>query len=668
MKKLKHFASLCLALMMIVVALPINSMAAASIPASTKSVVFNATYYANRYADLKAAFGYDEAKLYNHFVKYGIKEGRQASPIFSTDFYLTKNGDLKAAFGTNRESAMNHFVSYGVNEARLTAATVDLGTNINVVITSVSGNKNVTASGDNVVTANPDNASQTWRLTRASDGSYTITNNATGKVMDVNAASRASGTNVGVYASNNTNAQKWYIYQNQNGTYTLRAKCGTTCVLTVASASAGANVYMSTFTSAAVQQFKITPIEASENNTVPPVAEPQPEQPANVPVNLGTHFNASISLSYTSKNIAVSGTNVIIYSPSQNSDQVWRFERQADGSYVIVNNNTTNYVLTVAGGAANGTNINIAPYNGSAAQRWFIFAKDGKYIFRSALSENAVMDIAAAGTANMTNVQVWTPNYTNAQLFNINKGNMTAMTFNVYCGSFNTTRTNRVLSMMKSYTPDTIGIQEATPSWMTLLKTNLGDTYGFVGLGREGGSKGEHSAILYNKHIFKLVDSGTRWLSNTPTVVSKFSESEYIRIFSYALLERIDDGQRILVVNTHIEYTNDAIRIKQLGVLYNFLKSYGDYPIILTGDLNTTPGSATYNNIIANGFVDSAKSAATRKEAATFTNYGADNRVLDYVFTSASDFSVSYYKVCNEKINGSFPSDHHPVFIRYTLK
>lgn len=667
MKKLKRLASLCLALMMIVAALPINSMAAASIPASAKSVVFNATYYANRYADLKAAFGYDEAKLYNHFVKYGIKEGRQASPIFNTDFYLTKNGDLKSAFGTNRESAMNHFVSYGVNEARLTAATVDLGTNINVVITAASG-KNVTANGDNVVTANPHNASQTWRLTRASDGSYTIKNNATGKVLDVYAASRASGTNVDLYTSNNTNAQKWYIYQNQNGTYTLRAKCGTTCVLTVASASAGANVYMSTFTSAAVQQFKITPIDASENNTVPPVVEPKPEQPTNVPVNLGTHFNASISLSYTSKNIAVSGTNVIIYAPSQNSDQVWRFERQSDGSYVIVNNNTTNYVLTVAGGAANGTNVHVAPYNGSKAQRWFIFAKNGKYVFRSALSENAVMDIAAAGTANMTNVQVWAPNNTNAQLFNINKGNMTAMTFNVYCGSFNTTRTNRVLSMMKSYTPDTIGIQEATPSWMTFLKNNLGGTYGFVGLGREGGSKGEHSAILYNKHIFKLVDSGTRWLSNTPTVVSKFSDSEYIRIFSYALLERIDDGEKILVVNTHIEYTNDAIRIKQLGVLYNFLKSYGDYPTILTGDLNTTPGSATYNNIIANGFVDSAKSAKTRHEAATFTNYGSDNRVLDYVLTSASDFSVSYYKVCNEKINGSFPSDHHPAFIRYTLK
>ncbi len=679
MKRFTKLTSLFLAILMVAAIFPLQTMAAASISSSVKSVVFNATYYANRYADLKAAFGTNESQLYNHFVNHGVKEGRQASPIFSTDYYLTKNGDLKAAFGSNRESAMNHFMSNGINEIRVTAPVVDLGTNINVVISTVSGSKNVTASGNNVVTANPDNANQTWLLTRQSDGSYKITNNATGKVLDVYAASRASGANVDIYASNDTNAQRWYIFQNQNSSYTLRAKCGTTCVLTAASSSAGANVYMSTFASAALQQFKITTVDVSDDNTeneeptTPPVVEPEvPEVPAEPeapkPANLGTRFNASISLSYVSKNIAVSGTNVIIYSPSQNSDQVWRFERQSDGSYVIVNNNTTNYVLTVQGGAANGTNVYIAPGNGSAAQRWFIYEKDGKYTFCSALSENFVLDVAAAGTANMTNVQIWTSNSTNAQLFNITKGVMSAMTFNVYCGQFNTTRTNRVLSLMKSYTPDTIGIQEATPSWMTLLKNNLGGTYGFVGLGREGGSKGEHSAIMYNKHIFKLLDSGTKWLSGTPDVVSKFPDSSYIRIFTYALLQRIDDGKKILVVNTHVEYTNDAIRIKQLGVLYNFLKSYGDYPTILTGDFNTTPGSATYNNVIANGFVDSAKNAASRYEASTFTNFGADNRVLDYVFASASDFNLRSYRVCNEKVNGDFPSDHHPIFMRYIVK
>ena len=37
---------------------------------------FDAADYANRYADLKAAFGEDKAALYNHYKYFGAEEGR----------------------------------------------------------------------------------------------------------------------------------------------------------------------------------------------------------------------------------------------------------------------------------------------------------------------------------------------------------------------------------------------------------------------------------------------------------------------------------------------------------------------------------------------------------------------------------------------------------------
>lgn len=37
---------------------------------------FDAEYYASTYPDVKAAFGNDEAALYNHYVQYGKAEGR----------------------------------------------------------------------------------------------------------------------------------------------------------------------------------------------------------------------------------------------------------------------------------------------------------------------------------------------------------------------------------------------------------------------------------------------------------------------------------------------------------------------------------------------------------------------------------------------------------------
>ena len=84
-----------------------------------KSVMFNATYYANTYSDLKAAFGYDANKLYNHYLTYGIKEGRTASPIFDPIFYLNNNDDLKRAFGSNNYVvAYNHWIEHGCSEGR----------------------------------------------------------------------------------------------------------------------------------------------------------------------------------------------------------------------------------------------------------------------------------------------------------------------------------------------------------------------------------------------------------------------------------------------------------------------------------------------------------------------------------------------------------------------
>lgn len=80
--------------------------------------LFNAKYYADKYSDLKSAFGYDENKLRKHWIESGIKEGRQASPVFDVRYYLDHNSDLKSAFGNDYQKAYNHFISNGYAEGR----------------------------------------------------------------------------------------------------------------------------------------------------------------------------------------------------------------------------------------------------------------------------------------------------------------------------------------------------------------------------------------------------------------------------------------------------------------------------------------------------------------------------------------------------------------------
>lgn len=82
------------------------------------SAVFYAEYYLNHYPDLKTAFGNDSTKALQHFVEYGMKEGRQASAEFALNIYKSNYEDLAKAFGTNNVLYYWHYMNYGRAEGR----------------------------------------------------------------------------------------------------------------------------------------------------------------------------------------------------------------------------------------------------------------------------------------------------------------------------------------------------------------------------------------------------------------------------------------------------------------------------------------------------------------------------------------------------------------------
>ena len=90
----------------------IRSANAVSVPEELKAYVFDAKYYADKYADLKTAYGYDEEKLYDHFVNYGIEEGRTASPYFDVRFYMNQNTqNFRETMKGDYEKAFKHFLT-----------------------------------------------------------------------------------------------------------------------------------------------------------------------------------------------------------------------------------------------------------------------------------------------------------------------------------------------------------------------------------------------------------------------------------------------------------------------------------------------------------------------------------------------------------------------------
>ncbi|MBR3858293.1 MAG: RICIN domain-containing protein, partial [Bacteroidaceae bacterium] len=168
--------------------------------------------------DVKAAYGDDALELYRHFATFAIADERKTSPVFDISYYLENNTDLKAAFGTDLNLAYNHFKTSGYKETRFTNTPANLGNDFIAKIDMSYASLSLGLEGDNVVSVDRGSASL-WHFTRQTDGTYTIQNTANKKVLDVYAGGKTNGANVQTYTSNDTQAQKWYIFENVNGTY-----------------------------------------------------------------------------------------------------------------------------------------------------------------------------------------------------------------------------------------------------------------------------------------------------------------------------------------------------------------------------------------------------------------------------------------------------------------
>lgn len=80
--------------------------------------LFDAEYYASQYSDVAEAFGDDEEALLQHYLTYGIKEGRSASEVFNVQNYRENYADLDAAFGDDWKGYVDHYLNCGLEEGR----------------------------------------------------------------------------------------------------------------------------------------------------------------------------------------------------------------------------------------------------------------------------------------------------------------------------------------------------------------------------------------------------------------------------------------------------------------------------------------------------------------------------------------------------------------------
>ena len=256
-------------------------------------------------------------------------------------------------------------------------------------------------------------------------------------------------------------------------------------------------------------------------------------------------------------------------------------------------------------------------------------------------------------------------------------------------------RADMLHDLLDEYMPDSIGLQEVTPLWEGMMKNFIFNaSYACVGEQRAPGQ--EASLIYYRTDKFELVDSGTFWLSDTPDVKgSKFEESQYIRICTWAHLRDRVTGKEYVHVNTHLDNLGSsegrALRTKQITVILRFIQRFGDTPMVMTGDLNQAAVNsenkqyAVYKTLtgakafeLADGTKAYSPFSNTRYDApdnmpegfcASMTashdpngsKYNPAKEPIDYVLYTPSSLTALSYKLRLFDRCGMYLSDHLPV-------
>ena len=220
---------------------------------------------------------------------------------------------------------------------------------------------------------------------------------------------------------------------------------------------------------------------------------------------------------------------------------------------------------------------------------------------------------------------------------------------------------------------DLLGTQEVTYTQLMDMKERL-PLYDVVGIGREGGNKGEFSAIFYNKSRFKLLDAETFWLSTTPKDTASVGwDAALPRIVTYAKLLDKRFNKEIYFFNTHFDHKGEEARLKSANLLVQEIKRLtGDLPVIITGDFNSSESSSTYKELTSYLKSTAAQSPISYGNKNTYNgwDYEFKNKyeTIDYIFFKGKGISPLKYEVIDGQRGKHFISDHYPVFseFRYT--
>jgi endonuclease/exonuclease/phosphatase family metal-dependent hydrolase len=217
--------------------------------------------------------------------------------------------------------------------------------------------------------------------------------------------------------------------------------------------------------------------------------------------------------------------------------------------------------------------------------------------------------------------------------------------------------------------PHLIGTQEGLYAQLQDIAADLGPSYDSIGLGREGGSRGEFMMVFFDTRRLQPLEYDHFWLSDTPDVVgSKTWGGCCPRMVTWVRFLDKTSGQQFYAVNTHFEAFDATARSKSADLLLQRMGRFDQaLPVIATGDFNEAakPGLTVYDKLVTNGPLEDSWVNAEQRSAlyATFHGYRPlvpNGDRIDWILTTPG-VEVPKASINTFHKDGQFPSDHLPV-------
>ena len=253
------------------------------------------------------------------------------------------------------------------------------------------------------------------------------------------------------------------------------------------------------------------------------------------------------------------------------------------------------------------------------------------------------------------------------------------MTYNLRYASTNPpnawpARRPLVREVIQSAAPDVLGTQEGLYWQLKELASDLPE-FEWIGLGREGGSRGEFMAVFYRKARVEPLAYDHFWLSDTPEVMGSTTWSNRNRrMVTWVKFRDRTTRNEFFLFNTHFDHEIQMAREKSAQLVRQRIADLNTtLPVLLIGDFNAAAQTnKAYQTLTGDQFLTDAWLSAKERKGegvATFNDFKAiqPNGIrIDWIL-SRGEVEVEKAEISTYSQNGQFPSDHFPVIARLRL-